>query len=123
MKKIILLAGAILLVTLIGLSAAENHGLKSATAEAPRRSAVSASIDEPAGRVVKAAREQVGQTICYDLGYRKLHYPNGDVPTDRGVCTDVLIRALRRALGMDLQKLVHEGHEKEFLSIPEEMGP
>jgi len=83
---------------------------------------VSTSATEMAGRVVKAAREQVGQTIYYDPSYRKLEYPNGDVPTDRGVCTDVVIRALRRALGMDLQKLVHEDMTKSFSRYPKKWG-
>jgi len=73
-------------------------------------------------RVVKTAREQIGQTICYDPAYRKLPYPNGDVPIDRGLCTDVLIRALRRALGMDLQKLVHEDMSRNFSQYPKKWG-
>lgn len=43
-----------------------------------------------ADSVVKAAREQVGQTVCYDPSYRKLQYPNGDVPIERGVCTPIM---------------------------------
>jgi uncharacterized protein YijF (DUF1287 family)/L,D-peptidoglycan transpeptidase YkuD (ErfK/YbiS/YcfS/YnhG family) len=37
--------------------------------------------------------------------YRALDYPNGDMPRQEGVCTDVVIRALRNA-GYDLQLLV-----------------
>ncbi len=57
--------------------------------------------------LVEAVRAQVGVTTGYDAGYRRLPYPNGDLPADRGVCTDVLVRAYRR-LGLDLQVLVHE---------------
>jgi uncharacterized protein len=58
--------------------------------------------------IVTAARAQVGVTLRYDPSYRKLKYPNGDVPLERGVCTDVVVRALRTARALDLQKLVHE---------------
>jgi uncharacterized protein len=122
MKKIILAVIAIFLATLIGLYAAGYHGPEAATSEAPRRIAISTGIEETTGRVVKAAREQVGQTVCYDPGYRKLQYPNGDVPIDRGVCTDVLTRALRRALGVDLQKLVHEDMRRNFSQYPKKWG-
>ena len=47
-------------------------------------------------RVGQAAREQVGVTLSYDPAYRRLSYPGGDVPLSTGVCTDVLIRALRQ---------------------------
>jgi len=56
--------------------------------------------------LVAAAREQIGVTLHYDLAYVKLAYPRGDVPIERGVCTDVVVRAFRR-VGYDLQELVH----------------
>lgn len=55
-----------------------------------------------------AARTQVGVTVRYDPSYRLLAYPGGDLPPERGVCTDVVIRALRAARGIDLQQAVHE---------------
>ena len=58
--------------------------------------------------LVAAARAQVGVTLHYDPAYRVLAYPGGDVPPERGVCTDVIIRALRVARGIDLQEAVHE---------------
>lgn len=58
--------------------------------------------------IVAAARRQIGVTVLYDGSYRSLGYPGGDVPADRGVCTDVVVRALRTARSLDLQKLVHE---------------
>jgi uncharacterized protein len=75
-----------------------------------------------AERVVKAAREQIGQTLYYDPSYRKIGFPNGDVPKDRGVCTDVVIRALRSAFGLDLQKLVHEDMRMNFSRYPRKWG-
>lgn len=58
--------------------------------------------------IVAAARQQIGVTTLYDGSYRTLRYPDGDVPAERGVCTDVIVRALRTARSLDLQKLVHE---------------
>jgi uncharacterized protein YijF (DUF1287 family) len=58
--------------------------------------------------IVSAARRQVGVTVHYDPAYRKLAYPGGDLPADRGVCTDVIVRALRAARALDLQQQVHE---------------
>ena len=68
--------------------------------------------------IVSAARKQIGVTVVYDPAYRKIPYPNGDVPMDRGVCSDVIVRALRDARGMDLQKLVHEDMASHFLMYP-----
>lgn len=68
--------------------------------------------------IVSAARRQIGVTVAYDPAYRKIPYPNGDVPMDRGVCSDVIVRALREARGMDLQKLVHEDMASHFLMYP-----
>ena len=50
---------------------------------------------------------QTKQDVIYDGSYVRLDYPGGDVPADRGVCTDVVIRALR-SIDIDLQKEIHE---------------
>lgn len=55
--------------------------------------------------------------VVYDPTYFNLKYPNGDVPADKGVCTDVVIRAYRK-LGIDLQKEVHEDMVKNFSKYP-----
>ena len=68
--------------------------------------------------IVAAARAQVDKTIVYDPAYVGLDYPGGDVPIERGVCTDVVVRALRDALGMDLQKMVHEDMKAHFSDYP-----
>ena len=59
------------------------------------------------GTIARAAAQQVGVTVAYDPNYTRIAYPNGDVPRERGVCTDVVIRAFR-AVGIDLQQKVHE---------------
>ncbi len=54
----------------------------------------------------------------YDPGYTALRYPGGDVPRERGVCTDVVIRAYRDAFGLDLQALVHDDMRRAFAAYP-----
>ncbi|MBD3636800.1 MAG: DUF1287 domain-containing protein [Crocinitomicaceae bacterium] len=58
-------------------------------------------------KVIDHAKWQTTQDVTYDGSYRKIDYPNGDVPADVGVCTDVIIRAYR-AIDVDLQVLIHE---------------
>jgi uncharacterized protein YijF (DUF1287 family) len=77
--------------------------------------------DDAVARVVGAAHAQVGVTRYYDGGYVRLAYPGGDVPADRGVCTDVVIRAYRAA-GLDLQKQVHEDMRGHFAAYPKLWG-
>jgi hypothetical protein len=71
----------------------------------------------PIDGLVSAARAQIGVTIRYDSSYQRIAYPGGDVPLDRGVCTDVVIRAYR-ALGIDLQELVHEDMRQAWQAYP-----
>lgn len=74
-----------------------------------------AAID--AAKLVTAAKTQIGVTVKYDPRYEKLAYPGGDVPIERGVCTDVLIRAYR-TLGVDLQQLVHQDMKRAWKAYP-----
>jgi uncharacterized protein YijF (DUF1287 family) len=76
----------------------------------------------PAGDFVEAARHQIGKTVSYDPRYQVLEYPNGDVPISRGVCSDVVIRAMRAGLDLDLQKLVHEDMQSNFSRYPRRWG-
>lgn len=59
--------------------------------------------------------------VAYDGNYYTIPYPNGDVPKNKGVCTDVVIRAYRK-LGTDLQKEVHEDMKKHFAAYPKTWG-
>jgi uncharacterized protein YijF (DUF1287 family) len=67
--------------------------------------------------LARAAEAQVGVTVIYDPAYVRLAYPNGDVPRERGVCADVVIRALRQ-VGVDLQAEIHEDMKKDFAAYP-----
>ena len=61
------------------------------------------------------------QKVIYDPSYVQISYPNGDVPSNKGVCTDVVIRAYR-TLGIDLQKEVHEDMKTNFDKYPKKWG-
>lgn len=73
-------------------------------------------------KLVAAALAQTKQNVRYDPAYVRIPYPGGDVPADTGVCTDVVIRAYRAALGLDLQKLVHEDMRANFARYPKNWG-
>jgi uncharacterized protein YijF (DUF1287 family) len=72
-------------------------------------------------RLADAAIERTHHEVRYDPTYVRLAYPGGDVPDDQGVCTDVVIRAYR-ALGVDLQKDVHEEMAAAFDAFPHTWG-
>jgi uncharacterized protein YijF (DUF1287 family) len=69
-------------------------------------------------KLAEAARKQVGVTTGYDPKYTRIAYPDGDVPRSTGVCCDVIVRAGRDALSLDLQKLVHDDMTKDFAAYP-----
>jgi uncharacterized protein YijF (DUF1287 family) len=72
-------------------------------------------------RLVEAAYAQVGVTLRYDASYRRIAFPGGDVPLDRGVCSDVVIRAYR-GIGVDLQRLVNDDMRRAFGAYPRLWG-
>jgi uncharacterized protein YijF (DUF1287 family) len=77
-----------------------------------------AQPSRPSERLIAAALAQVGVTTIYDPTFVKLAYPGGDLPRERGVCTDVIVRAYRDAFGIDLQQLVHVDMVASFKSYP-----
>ncbi|MCA1616696.1 MAG: DUF1287 domain-containing protein, partial [Acidobacteria bacterium] len=72
-------------------------------------------------RLVAAAVERTNHSVTYDPSYFSIPYPGGDVPADRGVCTDEVIRSYR-AVGVDLQKEVHEDMKADFAAYPRRFG-
>lgn len=84
------------------------------TDAAAARTVTAAAPAGPRAPLVLAARQQIGVTVRYDPAYVRIAYPGGDVPIDRGVCTDVVIRALR-LVGTDVQVQVH----RDMLAHPE----
>lgn len=75
-----------------------------------------ASIDA-AHTLIAASRARIPLGEIYDPSYYSIPYPGGDVPNDRGVCTDVVIRAYRK-LGIDFQKIIHEDMASNFSAYP-----
>ena len=61
------------------------------------------------------------QKVIYDPSYTVISYPYGDVAPNKGVCSDVIIRAYRK-LGIDLQKEVHEDMKNNFKLYPKIWG-
>ncbi len=100
-KKTYLLVAALMLVL-----------LGSAAAQAPT---------SLGARIAAAARQQIGVTTSYDPAYTALAYPGGDVPSHTGVCSDVVVRAVRK-VGTDLQKELHEDMLANFSSYPQKWG-
>lgn len=88
----------------------------------PREMPVFARAEDDASRLITAGLAQIGVTTIYDAAYVTLTYPGGDVPPERGVCTDVVVRAYRTGLGLDLQKLVHEDMRNNFAAYPKTWG-
>lgn len=84
-------------------------------------STVSWLTSDFATRLSDAALELTAQKVTYDPSYVAISYPGGDVPANKGVCTDVIIRAYRK-LGIDLQKEVHEDMKKRFSEYPKNWG-
>lgn len=72
-------------------------------------------------KLAQKAKELTHDQVTYDPQYFKIAYPNGDVPSDKGVCTDVIIRAYRK-LDIDLQQLVHEDMKANFGIYPKNWG-
>ena len=73
------------------------------------------------GKLSDSAISLTLQKVTYDPTYFEISYPNGDVPSNKGVCCDVVIRAYRK-LGIDLQKEVHEDMTVNFAKYPHKWG-
>jgi hypothetical protein len=87
------------------------------TSTAQTRTVVPSARQEFLKRLVAAAEERTHHVVRYDPAYVRIPYPDGDVPADTGVCTDEVIRSYR-AVGVDLQKEVHEDMEQNFSAYP-----
>ena len=72
-------------------------------------------------KLVAAAMERLNHDVTYDGKYFSIAYPGGDVPSNTGVCTDVIVRSYR-SVGIDLQRLVHEDMKANFGLYPDLWG-
>jgi len=84
-------------------------------------SLLKAEPGNPGKLIAAAAKSQIGKTLHYDPAYVRLAYPGGDVPIERGVCSDVVIRAFRQ-IEIDLQVKVHEDMKRAFDRYPKVWG-
>ena len=73
------------------------------------------------GGLAAAALAHSGESVAYDPSYYKIAYPNGDLPANKGVAADVIVRCYR-AMGIDLQVLVHEDMTENFRGYPRTLG-
>jgi uncharacterized protein YijF (DUF1287 family) len=96
------------IITVVFLAVALSAAARAETAQAARD-------------LVAAARAQVGVTLIYDPSYQRISYPMGDVAPERGVCSDVVIRAFR-AVGIDLQQELHRDMKRHFAAYPKNWG-
>ena len=83
-----------------------SEGFSDSISESSAESFAESYSDSFADSLVAAAQERTLHRVVYDGSYQSLDYPGGDVADDRGVCTDLIIRSYR-ALGIDLQQVVH----------------
>ena len=96
---------------------AANQARAAGEQSAPRPSSGSPFLD----KLVEAAVERTSHQVRYDASYFVIDYPGGDVPAEVGVCTDEVIRSYR-AVGVDLQKEVHEDMGRDFSAYPRKWG-
>ncbi len=75
-----------------------------------------------AGRLIAAARGQIGVTTSWNGTYARVAFPGGDVPRNTGSCTEVILRAYRDTLGLDLQALVNADMRQAFAAYPRNWG-
>ena len=93
----------------------------SVSTETARVKPPSVELSPTVNQVIEAGLEQTKYTFYYDPSYAQITYPGGDVPLERGVCTDVIVRAFRK-VGVDLQKEVHEDMKGSFAAYPTKWG-
>lgn len=65
-----------------------------------------------------AALAHCGEEVTFDRDYYKIGYPGGDIPSNKGMAADVLVRCYRQ-MGVDLQVLVHEDMTENFRVYPQ----
>jgi uncharacterized protein YijF (DUF1287 family) len=112
----------LLILSVIGSVACYYAALQSDVEPPKLENAHSTEIaSTPIRQIVDGAIEQTKLTTNYSQEYFQLAYPNGDPPIKTGACTDVVIRAFRKA-GVDLQKEVHEDMAANFGVYPRKWG-
>lgn len=115
MTRLVAARRCALAIAALGAGCGPNSAVPSV---APKpRSAARQAVAGPAGKIVEGALIQAREGAAYTTGYFRIPYPNGDLARGKGVCTDVVVRALRHA-GYDLQRLIHEDMRANFATYP-----
>lgn len=118
--QLILLTLALLLASACQQQIARSKPLKPPEQQTETR-ALPANSSPTLKLIIDGTVDQVGKTTSYDPSYQRIEYPNGDVPLETGVCSDVVVRAFRKG-GIDLQKDVHEDMKGNFSAYPTRWG-
>src|SRR5205823_2485867 len=111
-----LFPAALLAVLLLSLSCSQQHFESKPRTPPPEQTEtrpLPANSSPKLTFLIAGTTEQIGKTTGYDPSYQSIDYPNGDVPIEAGVCSDVIVRAFRKA-GIDLQKDIHEDMKENF---------
>lgn len=114
-------------VPLLGVGCNQTSSVRSSVAAypvaapSPTVKPLPANASPQLKQFLEAAIEQSKVTTGYDPAWVKISYPNGDVPLETGVCSDVVVRAFRKA-GIDLQKEVHEDMQRAWAEYPKRWG-
>mgnify|MGYP001793542988 CR=1 FL=1 len=117
-----LVAAGVLATTLLSGCAWDYSDVADAPFTAPRPTPRVPELKAERAHLIAAARAQVGRTVIYDPKYVELSFPGGDIPLERGVCTDVVVRAFRDAGDQDLQLLLHYDMVSSFSAYPTRWG-
>lgn len=110
-----------------GVASTASPAARGQAARQPQQTAAAQTAARPSSgsafldKLVEAAIERTSHEVRYDPSYFSIDYPNGDVPAEVGVCTDEVIRSYR-AVGVDLQRLVHEDMVRDFGAYPRTWG-
>ena len=121
--KLLLIGMLLVTFTLLGCGGA-NDEIKKPQIKSISETKVTVKVNkpQPSHPLVDASLKQIGVTTSYDPSYVSLSFPNGDVPIKTGVCSDVIVRSLRTAYKMDLQKLINEDMIANFTQYPKIWG-
>lgn len=112
------------LIAVGGLAFQRQYNAQKSVAPIPPHAlaqALPANASPQLKQVIDGAIEQTKVTTGYDASYVGIKYPGGDVPIETGVCSDVVVRAFRKA-GIDLQQQVHEDMKSAWSSYPRKWG-
>jgi len=123
--KVLLTLSLVSLFFLSACTVAQTVGRKTESAIYPDKIVAKPALkdieSESIRNVLESAKTQTKTVTGYTQKYYSISYPNGDVPSNTGACTDVVIRSLRAA-NVDLQQVVHEDMKANFSKYPKKWG-